>query len=330
MPFQKTFGVDLGTSMVKIYSQQQDSVFCEKNMIAIRNGKQVLAVGNEAFEMFEKTPTNVEVITPMSFGKIADINHAEMVLHRILEQTENLSTMGNTFYLAVPADISEIEKRAYHTIGNFGKRTHICMVEKTIADAVALGIPINKTRGTMIVNIGAQSSEISIIEQGRVVISKIVEIGGKQLNEAIANMVRRRFNLTIGSRTARRLKFSLAYLRENTMEACKVVGMDSLCGLPREGIVPAGAVHDAIVDPLNAICEEIAFFLKRTPPQIYNHITEEGIFLTGGTTKIPGIDWYVSQKIGQRVRLSSYYDLCTISGLKEIIGNKTLHKWVKE
>ena len=157
MPFHKTFGVDLGTSMVKIYSCQQDTILTEKNMIAIRNGKQILAAGNDAYEIFEKNPSNVSVITPMTFGKIADINHTEMVLHSLLEKAGAGTVFGNTLYLAVPADLSEIEKRAYYTIGNSNRKNKIYMVDKTIADAVALGIPIKKTKGSMVVNIGAQS-----------------------------------------------------------------------------------------------------------------------------------------------------------------------------
>lgn len=329
MPFHKTFGVDLGTSTVKIYSQEQDTIITEKNMIAIRNQKQILTVGNDAYGMYEKNPSNVSVISPMAFGKIADVTHTEMVLQALLEKSGGDGRFSNNLYLAVPSDLSEIEQRAYYTIGNSNRKNKIYMVNKTIADAVALGIPINHTKGTMIVNIGAQSTEISVIEQGKVVLSKIIQIGGKQLNEAIVNEVRKQHNLHIGNRTARRLKLSLAYLKEDIREARKAVGIDSLSGLPREGIIPSDMIYETIVPPIRNICEEIRFFLERTPPQMRQNIAEQGIFLAGGTTRIPDIDWFISQETGQKVRLSSRYELCTVCGLKEIIGNRTLHKWVK-
>ena len=86
MPLYKTFGVDLGTSMIKIYSAQNDSILKEKNMIAIRNENQILASGNEAYKIYEKNPSNVSVIEPMAFGKIADINRTEIVLQSLLKR----------------------------------------------------------------------------------------------------------------------------------------------------------------------------------------------------------------------------------------------------
>ena len=239
MLLHKTFGVDLGTSTVKIYSQDNDTIITEKNMIAIRNQNQILAVGNEAYKIFEKNPSNVSVISPMAYGKIADVNHTEMVLQALLEKINAGGLFNNNLYLAVPSDLAEIEQRAYYTIGNSNRKNKIYMVNKTIADAVALGIPINNTKGSMIVNIGAQSTEISVIERGKIVLSKIIAMGGAQLNEAIVNEVRKNYNLHIGNRTARRLKFSLAYLKEDIKEARKIVGIDSLSGLPREGIIPS-------------------------------------------------------------------------------------------
>lgn len=328
MPFNKTFGVDLGTSSVKIYAKDQDTIITEKTMIAIRNQKQILAVGNEAYSIFEKNPSNVSVISPMSGGRIADINHTELILNALLEKAGAGSVFGSDVYLAVPTDLSEIEQRAYYTIGNSSRKNKVYMVDKTVADAVAMGVPVNKTKGSMIVNIGSQSTEISIIERGKVILSKIVEIGGSQLNQAIINEVRKNFNLHIGSRTARRLKFSLAYLKYDPQEARKAAGVDSLTGLPGEAVIPSEMIYETILPPVRQICEEIRFFLERTPPQIRCSIEQEGICLAGGTARIPDMDWFLSRETGQKVCLSGFYELCTIYGLKEIIRDRALKKWV--
>ena len=203
------------------------------------------------------------------------------------------------------------------------------MVDKTIADAVGLGIPILHTKGTMIVDIGAQSTEISVIELGKVVVSKLLEIGGNQLDDGIVSTVRKQYNLHIGTRTACRLKLSLAYLKDGNLEARKVVGVDSLSGLPREEIIPSDVVHETITGPIRTICEEILFFLERIPPQIRKSVEDQGIFVTGGTSRIPGMEWFLKQETGQKIRMSDLYELCTICGLKEVMKDRSLKKWVR-
>ena len=329
MPLHKAFGVDLGSSLIKIYSQSQDTIITEKNMIAVRNRNRVLAVGSDAYEIFEKNPSNVSVIAPVHGGKIADIHHTEMILQALLEKADAQALLGCSLYLAIPSDLSEIDKRAYCTIGNSNRKNKVYMVDKSIADAVALGIPILNTKGTMIVNIGAQSTEISVIERGKVIVSKLLETGGKQLNDGIVNEVRRHYNLYIGNRTARRLKFSLAYLKEDPMEARKVTGIDSLSGLPRDQAVTSDLIYETIRRPIRSICDEILFFLERIPPQIRSSIEDQGIFVAGGTSRIPGMEWFLRQETGKKIRLSDYYEFCTIQGLKEIMENRTLQKWVR-
>ena len=104
MPLHKAFGVDLGSSSVKIYAQEQDTIITEKNMIAIRDQDQVLAVGNKAYEIFEKNPSNVSVISPVLCGKIADINCTEMVLKALLENINAGTLLGHILYLTIPSD----------------------------------------------------------------------------------------------------------------------------------------------------------------------------------------------------------------------------------
>ena len=111
MPLHKTFGVSSGNQYGKNLFTNQDTVLTEKNMISIRNQKQILAVGNEAYGIFEKNPSNVSVISPMAYGKIADVTHTEMVLQALLDKINAGNVFSNILYLAVPSDLSEIEQR---------------------------------------------------------------------------------------------------------------------------------------------------------------------------------------------------------------------------
>lgn len=329
MLFQDTFGIDLGTSTVKIYSQRKDEILVEKNMIAIRNKEEILAVGNAAYEMFEKTPHNITVSSTMSYGMIANITNLEIVLHLLLRKISKRIGRKPLLYFTVPTDMSEIEKRAYYTIAGSGdlRKSRVLLVEKPIADAIGLGVPLMKTKGSMLVNIGAESTEISVIADQRVIISKVLQIGGNTLDEALCGYVRKRTNLQISLRTAARLKAALAYFYDGPKEARNVIGVDTISGLPRTGVITAAIVNNSMVDSINRICEEIRAFLERTPPQVHNSILMEGIYLTGGCTRIPNIDRYIADRISCKIQMSSYYDMTTIYGLKEIINHKSLHHW---
>ena len=329
MQIRNVYGIDLGTSTVKIYDLKKDTITKEKNMIAIRNREQVIAVGNYAYEMHERTPSNIEVITPMSNGRIANVLMVEAVLHTLLHRCTRHMGYRPELYFSVPCDMTEIERRSYYTIAHKGalKNCRMYLVDKPIADALALGIPINRTKGSMIVNIGAQSTEISVIANARVIFSRIIQVGGKQFNESICNLNRRKNNFQIGSKTAKRAKIALADLGTDKKEARKVRGVDGASGLPMEGIITSSLVNEALLSGVNEIGEEIKHALERTPPQIHDHIQKEGIYITGGSTRIPNIDRYLSRQLGCPVQLSQYYDLCTICGLKELITHDALHRW---
>jgi rod shape-determining protein MreB len=329
MIIHNAFGVDLGTSAVKVYCHHTGQTIAEKNMIAIRNGRQVLAVGDDAFEMYEKAPDNIQVSRPVMNGRIADVAQVEYVLHTMIGRADRSAGYAPMIFFSAPVNMSEIEKRAYYSISHAGyfRSPRVYLVDRPVCDAISLGINIPQTRGSMIVNIGGQNTDISVIANEQVIISTEISIGGQHLNEAICNEIRRQENLIVGRRTARRLKAVLATLGEDIRETRQVTGMNTLSGLPRQGTVSSELVSFAVEGQISQIATEIRTFLERTPPQIRESVAEEGIYLTGGTTRIPSIDRYLKRVIGCPVNLSGYFEMCTIRGLAELIRNKELQKW---
>lgn len=325
------YGIDIGTSTVKIYDQKSDRIQKERNMIAILNNESVYAIGNEAYHLLGKTPENINVITPMANGRISDVSLMEAVLHTLLERCESRIGQSPALYFSVLPDMTEIEKRAYHTIAHRGSlsRSRIYMIERPVADALSFGIPIDQTNGSMIVNIGAQSTEISVIADARVVISHLLPVGGHSINEAIVAAVRRRNHFLISSKTAKRLKLSLTDLSGGKMEARKVFGIDTKSGLPRQGIVTTYTVTSAVLSQVQRITDEIARFLKRIPPQIRDSVSREGIYICGGSTRITGLPKYLNDHLDCAVILSGHYDLSTIFGIREIILHPEYSKWAK-
>lgn len=329
MLFRKIYGVDLGTSTIKVYSHKNNKIYAEKNMVAVKDKRRVLAVGDEAYEMYEKAPDNIEVGSPMANGMIADILRAEISLYSLLKKINSFQDFGALMYFAVPTDLSQIEKRAYSSMANgeWLQNNKVRVVEKPIADAIALDVPIRTTRGTMVVNVGAQSTEISIIADGKVIISKILQLGGTQIDQEIRNEISRANRLQIGMRTANRLKISIGGLYSKEEQLRKVIGIDTLSGLPREEVVSSFTVNAAITRQVAVIGSEVKTLLERTPPQIASSIYKEGIYLAGGSTRLKKMDKFLADFIRYGVYLSEMHEACTIRGVEKMIKNKCLQEW---
>ena len=325
---KNAFGVDLGTSVVKIYSLRKNRLLSEHDMIAIMGGTQVIAVGNDAFEMYEKNPPGITVDRPMVNGRIADVAEVEMLLKLLLRKTDRHASSHPLIYFSAPVNMSELEKRAYYAISDAGnpRNPRVWLVDRPICDAIALGIPIMRTKGSMILDIGAQSTEVSVIAADQVIVSDTLSIGGQQLNDAICDEIRRRCNLLIGKRTARRLKSALATFLTTGNEERRVVGIDTLSGLPREASIRTELVRDAVTAEMKKGAEAMKTFLERTPPQISGSIMNEGIYLTGGTARIPGIERYLCRMIGCRINLGTDYEFSTVKGLEELMQHKELRR----
>ena len=328
MLFEKTYGIDLGSSSVKVYSLFKNKSYMEKNMIASR-GHKIIAVGNEAYEMFEKSPAEVAVCSPMSFGMIANLELQEIVLYSMIRRIDHILGVGSVMFFTVPLDMTAVEKRAYFNVANgyWLRKNRVYMVESPIADALAMGVDLDDPTGNMVVNMGAQSTEMSIITGGRTIISKKIPIGGRQMNESICTEIRKRYNLQLGTRTAKRLKMVMGRLSDQRKGVRKVVGIDCISGLPREEVISSYVVNDGIMNCVNEIASEMKTFLERIPPQISYHIAKQGIYITGGSTRLPYLDKYLASYTGFTFNMSDLYEKSAVSGLEKIIKNKELRKW---
>ncbi|MDO4518944.1 MAG: rod shape-determining protein [Eubacteriales bacterium] len=330
MLFEKTYGIDLGGDTVKIYSLFKNKTYIQKNMIASK-GRVIIATGDRAYEMYEKNPVNIKVLSPMSSGLIANLELQEIVLYKMIKGFESFLSLRSDVYFSVPLDMTAVEKRAYYNVvnGNWLRNNRVFMVEAPYADAIAMGISPENQKDCMIVNMGSQSTQFSIISDGKIIISRSVSIGGSHMDEAICTEIRKRYNLQIGTRTAKRLKFVMGRLNDQRKEARKVVGLDSVSGLPREEVISSYVVNAGIMNCVNDIAAEMKSFLERIPPQTSYQIAKEGIYLTGGCTRLPFIDKYLASYTGYTFNLSDLYETSTLVGIEKIIKDKELRKWAQ-
>ena len=329
MNLTHVFGIDMGTGSVKIYNRNTDTITKEWNMIAVRNHENVFAFGNDAYEMYEKTPENIDLITPMSHGRIHDVQMMEAVLHLLMKKCSRFVGYAPMLYFSVPLDMTVLERRAYVSIARKGRlrRCRVQFVEKPFADALAIGIPIRGAEGTMIVNIGAQCTEISLLSEGRIILNRTIDTGGDDLRTAVISGVRRKNGLTISQKTAHRLIITLTDLRKEKSEGCKVAGIDTDSGLPRDGVISSYTVSMSVREIVEGIALEIRRVLDRLPPQMQAALQKEEIWLTGGGARIPGICSHLENLLGFPVEASEYYEYTTIEGLKQVADHPELRRY---
>lgn len=324
----KAIGIDFGTSSIKFYKNGEGVILHEKSVIAVYNKTQTFAVGNEAYEMYEKAPVNIDVSYPVKNGVIADIGNMQSMIDYFFQELDGKRKLkGAEYYIAVPTDITEVEKRAYFDlISNTNlkpKRIHV--VEKPIADALGMDLDITKSTGTLVVDIGANTTEISVLSLGGIVLSRLIPVGGNKFDEAIINKIKKDKNFVIGEKTAELLKKSIgsAYITDETLDIC---GRNLVTGLPSEITVTSEDIYNALIELFQNIVDSVKIILERTPPEISSDIYKSGVYITGGSSQIKDLGRFVYEQLGLKVNLCENPESTVIMGLGAIIEDPALAK----
>ncbi len=314
------FGIDLGTNNIKIYNRADDNIMVEKNMIAIENKNTLFAYGDSAFEMYEKAPSNIHISYPLSNGVIADIKNMETLIKYFVNDLSKGNTKPADYYVAVPTDVTEVEKRAFYDLikDSNVKAKKIMVVEKAVADGLGLDIDVKNSQGVLVVNVGYDTTEISILSLGGIVLSKLIKVGGLKFDDAIRNAVRREYSLLIGGKTAESIKVNLREL-EKEGKGAVVYGRDIVTGLPVEREIPTNLVDEAMKEHFNSIIDNIKVILERTPPELAADIYRHGIYLTGGASQVNHLAQLVSNGTGLKVNVAEDPITSVAVGLSKII-----------
>lgn len=321
------FGIDLGSNNLKLYCKEGDHILQQKNMVAVENKKNMIAYGDEAYAMYEKAPANIEVSYPMSYGNIGSINNLEVFLKSFLEKTTKGALKGADYFLALPTDVQD---RVFTTlIQDSGlKAKSIQMIDMPVAAGLGLGINVKEAQGVLVVDIGADTTEVSILSLGGIVISRLIKVGGNQIDDAIISAIRREHNYFIGSKTAEQVKKELAYavIPENANEqTMKICGRNMVLGLPALLEINAEFVSNSIKDVLKQILDTIKVILERTPPELGVDMIQNGIYLTGGSSQLKNLDLMIHNATGIKVVKDEEPEQCIARGLARVINEREFH-----
>ncbi len=314
------FGIDLGTNNIKIYNRSDDTILVEKNMIAIENKNTLFAYGDSAFDMHEKAPGNIHIYFPLSNGGFCELKNMELLVKYFISDLCRSNIKPGDYYIAVPTDVTEVEKRAfYDLIRDAGvKARRIMVVEKAVADGLGMDIDVKNSQGVLIVNVGFDTTEISILSLGGIVLSRLIKVGGQKFDDAIRAAVRREFSLIIGGKTAENVKMAAVDL-EKAGKGALVYGRDIVTGLPVERELPTKLIDEALIEHFYTIIDNIKVILERTPPELAADIYRHGVYLTGGASQVNHLAALVQQGTGLKVNVSENPVTSVALGLSKII-----------
>lgn len=322
-----TYGIDFGSLNIQLYAHKESSFREMKNAIAIKNKKNVLAVGDTAYEMYERESADIEVVYPMKEGVISHFHDMQLVLKDALKETKN-RIIGSKYIIAVPTDVTEVEKKAFYDLlkGSITNLRSVTVVERCIADAVGLDIDVKNEAGALIVNFGAETTEVSIIATGGMIINKLIKKGGRHIEQNLQGFLKQNQDFYIGEGWARKLRTSFGIDGDKELWGMKVSGRNMITGIPEQRVICREDIEFCAYEILDDIVIQIKGLLERTPPLILKNIQTNGLYICGGVANTSGIKEYLEKALSLKVHRDNNGELTTIKGISKIIDSKELNQ----
>ena len=330
--FTRDIFIDLGTDNTLVGIKGKGSVIREPSVVAydVRNDA-VKAVCSAAKEMIGRTPGSIVAVKPIKGGVIADFDVTEAMLRKFIKTSLRGSMFSRSrVMICIPSGVTEVESRAVFDAASHAGAYEVDLVEVPLAAAIGAGIDYTASTGNMVVDIGGGTTEVAVIALGDIVTSQSTKYAGDSFDEAIINYIRKKCNLLIGDRTAEQIKINLGsampYDDEGSME---VKGRNLVDGLPKNIIITAADVREAVSDQLYQIIDTIRSTFEKTPPELAADIIDKGIVLTGGSANLRNIDKLIATETGMNVRVAENATDCVALGIgKKIETNLTFDTYV--
>lgn len=329
--FNQYIGIDLGTSHTVIFSKDKGVLLREPTALAVeKNTQNIVAFGTEAYEMTGKTPAQLEVICPLHDGVIADFSMSVTLLKHFFKQALKSGSPLNRLHMmvSVPCGTSTVKRRAVQdaVLQAGGKKVEI--VECPLASALGSGLPVHEPAGHMVVNIGAGTIQAAMISLGGMADSYTVNKGGKSIERAILEYMKKSHNLFIGELTAEWIKttFCTALLPQED-ETLEVPGNDMVSGLPRKAKISKKELNGLLREFISDLVHLIRISLEKSPPELAGDVIENGIMLCGGGALLTGLDRRLSEETNIPVFLADDPIHCTAIGLGRMIREPRASLW---
>jgi rod shape-determining protein MreB len=328
--------IDLGTRNVSVYVPGRGIVIREPSVVALDAAtNRIMAIGHEAHRMSGKTPGSIVAVHPLQDGVVANYHVTEAMLRSFIDRVSGrIRLIRPEVMVAIPAGITSTERRAVIDACIESGAREAYLIKKPIAAALGAGVPISLAEGSMIIDVGAGTTDVAVISLGDIVASTSIRTGGNKLDQAVANYIRKKHNLIIGEATAEKVKIDVGSARpmkkELTME---ISGSNAISGLPESMLVTSGDVVAAVREELSEIIGAVKTVLQKTPPELSSDVMDKGIVMTGGAAKLRSFDELLTKVTGVPCQLAEEPELCVVKGAGIAIENLDAFKrsvlWTK-
>lgn len=325
--FSNDLAIDLGTANTLVYAKNKGIVVREPSIVAVNKitGK-VEAVGKEAKEMLGRTPGNIVAIRPMKDGVIADFEVTEKMLDYFIKKAHGRSFLVKPrIVISVPSEITQVEKRAVKDSALRAGATEVYLIEQAMAAAIGAGLPITDPTGNMIVDIGGGTTDVAVISLAGIVYSRSVRVAGNEMDDAIIQYIKRKYNLLIGERSAEQVKMEIGSAfpldEEMTME---IKGRDLVEGVPKTLVISDEEIREALSETVATIVEAVRVALERTPPELSADIMDKGIIIAGGGSMLKNLDKRLREETGLPVTLAEDPLACVALGTGQMLTDFNL------
>ncbi|MDF2682004.1 MAG: rod shape-determining protein [Brevibacillus sp.] len=329
--FTRDLGIDLGTANTLVFVKGKGIVVREPSVVAIRtNNNSIEAVGNAAKSMIGRTPGNIVAVRPMKDGVIADFDTTATMMRYFINQAQKnqgLFSRRPNVMVCVPSGITAVEKRAVEDATKQAGAKEAHTIEEPFAAAIGADLPVWEPTGSMVVDIGGGTTEVAIISLGGIVTSRSIRVAGDEMDEAIIQYIKRRYNLMIGERTSETLKLEIgSAIAPEEPENVEIRGRDLVTGLPKTLSVSSSEIAEALAETVAAIVEAVKVTLEKSPPELAADIMDRGIVLTGGGALLRNLDRLLAKETGMPVHVAENALDCVAIGTGRALENIHLFK----
>ena len=329
--FSNDLAIDLGTANTLIYVQGKGIVLSEPSVVAVKKGtNQVLKVGREAKEMVGRTPASIVAVRPLRDGVIADFDLTEQMIRQFIVRIHNRKALVRPrIVIGVPSGITQVEKRAIRDSAEQAGAREVYLIEEPMAAAIGANLPVQEPSGNMVVDIGGGTTEVAVISLSGMVYSHSIRIAGDEMDEAIIQYLKRKYNLLVGERTSEQIKIQIGSAYPfNEPRKMDIKGRDLMDGIPKTLTVTDSDIREALHDPIYAIVDAVKTALERTPPELAADIAEKGIVMTGGGALLHGLDTLLGLETHLKMTIAEDPLSCVVLGAGKVLDELDFLKTV--